>query len=91
MRYPESLEKLMRLVQKLPGVGRRTAERYAFDFLLTWKEEELQHPASIRLLSRARPGFRPQIRPGIPFRQERRDPGSGRADAQEQILIRIQI
>lgn len=32
----------MRLMQKLPGVGRRTAERYAFDFLLTWKEEELQ-------------------------------------------------
>jgi len=49
MRYPESLEKLMRLVQKLPGVGRRTAERYAFDFLLTWDEKELQQLSQLFL------------------------------------------
>ncbi len=41
MRYPIAIEKLMRLLNKLPGVGRRTAERYAFDFLLQWKDEEL--------------------------------------------------
>ena len=41
MRYPLAIEKLMRLLNKLPGVGRRTAERYAFDFLLGWKDEEL--------------------------------------------------
>lgn len=41
MRYPSSIEKLMRLLNKLPGVGRRTAERYAFNFLLNWSTEEL--------------------------------------------------
>jgi len=46
MRYPQRLEKLFSLLQKLPGVGRRTAERYAFDILLHWKGnnlEELSH------------------------------------------------
>jgi len=41
MRYPTSIEKLMRLLNKLPGVGRRTSERYAFDFLLNWSPEQL--------------------------------------------------
>ncbi len=41
MRYPQRLEKLFSLLQKLPGVGRRTAERYAFDILLHWKENNL--------------------------------------------------
>lgn len=38
--YPESIEKLINLFKKFPGVGRKTAERYAFD-LLEWKKEEL--------------------------------------------------
>jgi len=42
MRYPAAIEKLMNLLSKLPGVGRRTAERYAFDLLLTWEEGELK-------------------------------------------------
>jgi recombination protein RecR len=41
MRYPQSLEKLLSHLQMLGGVGRRTAERYAFDFLLDWKEHEI--------------------------------------------------
>ena len=36
MQYPQRLEKLFSLLQKLPGVGRRTAQRYAFDLLLRW-------------------------------------------------------
>jgi recombination protein RecR len=35
MYYPEPLLKLMGLLRRLPGVGSRTAERYAFE-LLTW-------------------------------------------------------
>ncbi|MDB6081567.1 MAG: recR [Chlamydiia bacterium] len=41
MKYPLAIEKLVRLLQNLPGVGRRTAERYAFNFLLEWEGEEL--------------------------------------------------
>jgi recombination protein RecR len=41
MRYPVSIEKLMRLLNKLPGVGRRTSERYAFDLLLNWSQDQL--------------------------------------------------
>jgi recombination protein RecR len=46
MQYPKSLEKLFSIFHKLPGVGRRTAQRYAFDLLLHWNEsdiEELRH------------------------------------------------
>lgn len=38
MQYPKRLEKIFSLLQKLPGVGRRTAQRYAFDLLLHWSE-----------------------------------------------------
>jgi recombination protein RecR len=41
MKYPLPIEKLMRALQRLPGVGRRTAERYAFDLALDWEKEEL--------------------------------------------------
>jgi recombination protein RecR len=41
MQYPRRLEKLFSLLQKLPGVGRRTAQRYAFDLLLRWPEKTL--------------------------------------------------
>lgn len=46
MKYPNAIEKLVKSVQKLPGVGRRTAERYAFDFLLEWENEELSEFAA---------------------------------------------
>jgi len=39
-RYPDSLTKLILFFKKLPGVGRKTAERYAFE-LLDWKKEEV--------------------------------------------------
>jgi recombination protein RecR len=41
MKYPHHLEKVLRMFNKLPGVGRKTAERYAFDLLLEWKKHEI--------------------------------------------------
>jgi recombination protein RecR len=38
--YPDSLTKLILFFKKLTGVGRKTAERYAFE-LLEWKKEEV--------------------------------------------------
>lgn len=38
--YPEPLLQLIAHLKKFPGVGQRTAERFAFA-LLEWKEEEL--------------------------------------------------
>jgi recombination protein RecR len=40
-RYPIALEKLIDSLKGLQGVGRKSAERYAFDFL-DWPENELQ-------------------------------------------------
>ena len=37
--YPKNIENLIRLLQKLPEVGRRTAERYGFDLLLHWTQD----------------------------------------------------
>lgn len=37
--YPESLIKLIDALQNLPGVGKKTAERYAFD-ILDWPPEK---------------------------------------------------
>ncbi len=45
MQYPQRLEKLFSLLQKLPGVGRRSAERYGFDMLLHWPEHYLHELA----------------------------------------------
>lgn len=42
MQYPKALEKIFSLLQKLPGVGRRTAQRYAFDMLLRWSDKNLE-------------------------------------------------
>lgn len=42
MKYPFHFEKILRMLHKLPGVGRRTAERYAFDLLLEWKKSEIE-------------------------------------------------
>jgi recombination protein RecR len=43
--YPEHLSKLIQVLKKLPGVGSRSAERFAFH-LLKWRPEELQELAS---------------------------------------------
>ncbi|MEN9654025.1 MAG: Recombination protein recR [Chlamydiota bacterium] len=40
MQYPEELSQLIKQIKKLSGVGTRTAERFAFEFL-TWTNEEL--------------------------------------------------
>jgi recombination protein RecR len=39
-KYPETLQALISHLKKLPGVGLRTAERFAFE-LLRWKPEQL--------------------------------------------------
>lgn len=41
MRYPEHLLKLIAVFKKFPGVGNKTAERFAFH-LLHWPEEKLR-------------------------------------------------
>jgi recombination protein RecR len=38
--FPDSVKKLISCLKKLPGVGSRTAERFAFHFL-QWEEEDL--------------------------------------------------
>ena len=40
MRYPDHLSKLIQVLKRLPGVGNKSAERFAFH-LLTWPEEKL--------------------------------------------------
>ncbi len=45
-RYPTDLAHLIAYLKKLPGVGTKTAERFAFQ-LLNWKEEELQNFSSL--------------------------------------------
>jgi recombination protein RecR len=40
MHYPEPLEKLIQFLKKMPGVGRKTAERFAFHLLL-WPKNQL--------------------------------------------------
>lgn len=41
MKYPETLNILISYLKKLPGVGSRTAERFAFE-LLRWKPEQVK-------------------------------------------------
>lgn len=41
MRYPDHLLKLIQVLKRLPGVGNKSAERFAFH-LLTWPEEHIQ-------------------------------------------------
>lgn len=41
MKYPETLNTLISYIKKLPGVGTRTAERFAFE-LLKWKPEQMR-------------------------------------------------
>jgi len=44
MRYPSHLIKLIQVLKKLPGVGARSAERFAFQ-LIEWKQEDLEEMA----------------------------------------------
>ena len=39
-RYPEHIDELMNVLRRLPGVGRRAAERMALEFI-GWEEEDL--------------------------------------------------
>jgi recombination protein RecR len=39
-KYPEDLQTLISALKKLPGIGSRTAERFAFEFI-NWSSEEL--------------------------------------------------
>lgn len=53
MKYPTDLQTLITLLRKLPGVGSKSAERYAFA-LLEWKEKDLLNIASLLGTIRAR-------------------------------------
>jgi recombination protein RecR len=46
MRYPEHLLKLIQVLKRLPGVGNKSAERFAFH-LLTWSEEQLRELGTV--------------------------------------------
>jgi recombination protein RecR len=41
MSYPSALQKLILFLRKLPGVGKKSAERFAFE-LLSWKDSDLK-------------------------------------------------
>lgn len=59
MKYPQVVERLLRLVNRLPGVGRKTAERYVFDFLLSWKMGDIQELSTVLLQMRESVGTCP--------------------------------
>jgi recombination protein RecR len=40
MTYPLALQKLISFLRKFPGVGKKSAERFAFQ-LISWKESDL--------------------------------------------------
>jgi len=46
MRYPDHLLKLIHLLRRLPGVGHKSAERFAFH-LLTWPQEQLRELGAV--------------------------------------------
>lgn len=46
MRYPDHLLKLIQVLKRLPGVGNKSAERFAFH-LLTWSDEQLKELGAI--------------------------------------------
>jgi len=46
MKYPKHLIKLMEVLKRLPGVGNKSAERFAFQ-LLEWKPQYLREMAEI--------------------------------------------
>jgi len=46
MRYPDHLSKIIQVLKRLPGVGNKSAERFAFH-LLTWPEEQLKELGAV--------------------------------------------
>lgn len=42
IRYPESLQKLITMLRKLPGVGKKTAERFAFQ-IISWQDSDVKN------------------------------------------------
>ncbi len=58
MKYPIELLRLIALFKKLPGVGSKTAERFAFQ-LLTWNEAETQMFAEQVAITKKRIKFCP--------------------------------
>lgn len=46
MSYPEELLHLIAYLKKLPGVGTKTAERFAFDFI-SWPQDQLAQLADL--------------------------------------------
>lgn len=46
MRYPLHLKKVIEVLKRLPGVGNKSAERFAFQ-LLTWKPEHLEEISEV--------------------------------------------
>ena len=57
-RYPAALDELMEFLRTLPGVGKRSAERMALQFL-TWDEGRLEAFASILGSLKKKVGFCP--------------------------------
>ncbi len=53
MRYPEHLLKLIHVLKRLPGVGNKSAERFAFH-LLTWSEEQLRELGTVVSATKAK-------------------------------------
>lgn len=49
--YPKDFEKLIELFEKLPGVGNKTAQRYAFKILESSKEDLDDYISTIKLVS----------------------------------------
>lgn len=46
MRYPDHLLKLIQVLKRFPGVGSKSAERFAFH-LLTWSDEQLKELGTV--------------------------------------------
>ncbi|MGK0181873.1 MAG: recombination protein RecR, partial [Halioglobus sp.] len=46
MNYPSHLSKLIEVLKRLPGVGRKSAERFAFQ-MISWSDEEIAETAKI--------------------------------------------
>lgn len=46
MKFPSHLTKLIEVLKKLPGVGNKSAERFAFQ-LISWNKSELNEMASV--------------------------------------------
>ena len=46
MNYPSHLSKLIEVLKRLPGVGRKSAERFAFQ-MISWSDEEIAETAKV--------------------------------------------